>query len=279
MSDPYSDPKTGVLKNKLAIASQQEIAQVERRHTAGRIVELRAKPIVGNFDLSHLQKIHKQIFQDVYAWAGKIRTVNISKGDVFCLPEYIESAAGDIFRKLAWENQLNDLNEADFAAKAGELLSDLNHLHPFREGNGRSQREFISQLADETGYHLDWDKISKERMIEASIEGMRGKDDKLKEMIREIISRATDQEFRPVRQQARPTKKITKMHESIAESVRQAIGSLRMEGLDLTPGEIADLERVAKGEISIEQHIADLDAWVKQRRTEHPELYSGKPEK
>ncbi len=265
-------PKTGVLINKWAIASKQELERIERRYTAGRIVELRAKSIAGNFDLFHLQKIHKQIFQDIYAWAGKIRRVNISKGDVFCLPEHIEGASGDIFRKLDRQNHLKELNEADFAAKAGELLSDLNHLHPFREGNGRSQREFISQLAEENGYHLDWEKISKERMIEASIEGMRAKDDKLKVIFREIISQATNQESRYVGQQVRPTKGKTIMRESIAESVRQAIASLRMEGLDLAPEEIADLERVARGENLIEQHIADLNAWVKLRRTEHPEL-------
>ena len=188
MADPYSVDGTDVLKNKLGITDAENFRQAERRLTATRIIELRREPLPGKVDLDHLKKIHKYIFQDVYKWAGQARTVNISKGDVFCLPEHIDSAGKEIFDKLAKADHLKGLNADQFAEKAGALLSDINHLHPFREGNGRAQRELVLQVARNAGHDLEWSKISDERMIEASKESMRGRDDKLVGLIKEIIS-------------------------------------------------------------------------------------------
>lgn len=188
MADPYSYSGTDVLINKFGTKDPAELNQQERLYSTRRAVDLRQNPIPGKLDMDHLKKMHKQIFQDVYKWAGQVRTVTISKGDVFCLPEHIGTAGKEIFDKLAKADHLKGLSVDQFAEKAGALLSDINHLHPFREGNGRTQREFVLQVARNAGHDLEWSKISDERMIEASKESMRGRDDKLVGLIKEIIS-------------------------------------------------------------------------------------------
>lgn len=106
--------------------------------------------------------------QDIYEWAGEIRKVDIAKGNMFCNVKFIESQAEDIFGKLKAENYLKDLSESEFSARLAYYFSEINALHPFREGNGRSQREFIRTLALHNGYVINFAKVSREEMQEAS---------------------------------------------------------------------------------------------------------------
>jgi cell filamentation protein len=155
LNDPYLIPGTDVLRNKLEVIDPSELECSERLHTAGRLAELMIKPIKGNFDLKHLQRIHYAIFQDVYEWAGLLRNVGIGKNFTqFASAEYLESSASDIFDRLARENYLRGLSVRDFAKSAALYLSDVNALHPFRDGNGRAQREFFRDLALKAGYML-----------------------------------------------------------------------------------------------------------------------------
>lgn len=162
----YSD--SDVLKNKMGIRSKEMLQCQERRLTMLRILELVNKPIQGKFDLEHLQLIHRYIFQDVYDWAGEIRKVDIAKGNMFCNAKFIECQAAEIFKKLKDENYAQDLSEKDTASRLAYYFSEINALHPFREGNGRSQREFIRALALHIGYVVNFAKVSKEEMIRAS---------------------------------------------------------------------------------------------------------------
>ena len=111
-----------------------------------RIVELLEKD---NFELSvdYLKYIHKYLFQDVYKWAGEIRNCNIAKQDLFCLAKHIESFGNEVFDKLKKENYFVGYDSEETLCKLVELFADINALHPFREGNGRSQRIFIESLA------------------------------------------------------------------------------------------------------------------------------------
>lgn len=136
-------------------------------------------PIKGNFDFKHLKKIHKYLFQDIYRWAGNIRNCNIAKTDLFCLSNHIETYAEEVFNNL---NLKNYLIEYDFDVKIRELsklFSDINALHPFREGNGRAQREFVEQLAYVNGIKLDLTTISQEDMIKISHESLSCKYDNI----------------------------------------------------------------------------------------------------
>lgn len=169
MSDTrYCYPDSDVLINKLGIKEEDKLQTLERRLTMLRLSELMDKPINGRFDLQHLKNIHAYIFQDIYDWAGKIRTVDIAKGNMFCNVKFISEQADEIFSKLKQENYLADMKEDVFIRKLAYYFSEINALHPFREGNGRSQREFIRTLALKNGYVLCFAKASEEQMVYAS---------------------------------------------------------------------------------------------------------------
>lgn len=132
-----------------------------------KIARAKANPIQGNFDLNHLQKIHRFIFEDIYSWADELRCVNIAKGNQFCLCQHLEIYAADLFNKLKAENYLIGSNE-NIAHRLAYYLSEINVLHPFREGNGRTQRLFIEYLAENAGYRVDFSNVSAREMIVAS---------------------------------------------------------------------------------------------------------------
>ena len=116
------------------------------------------------------QAIHKFLFQDLYSWAGEFRKVNISKGNPFCLYTYIEEQLKKLFTELKKEAYLSLLPQEELASRLAYYLGELNAIHPFREGNGRSQRIFIMELAAKNGYILDFYRIKQSDMIYASIQ-------------------------------------------------------------------------------------------------------------
>lgn len=171
MSDKiYCYPNLDVLINKLNIHDSDKLREAERKLTMLRLMDLLEKPITGKFDFEHLRNIHKYIFQDIYSWAGKIRTVDIAKSNMFCKVQFIEMQASELFGKLKNDDYLEQLPKEVFIQKAAYYFSEINALHPFREGNGRTQREFIRQLAYESGYILHFAVISEAEMVEASID-------------------------------------------------------------------------------------------------------------
>jgi len=173
MQDPYCYPDTRVLRNKFGIRDFDELYDTERRLAKYRSRELFEKPIEGRFDFGHLQAIHRYLFQDVYDWAGEVRTVDIAKGNLFCRYFAIEAEAKRIFGELKAEKYLTGLKVAEFGKRLAYYFAEINALHPFREGNGRAQREFIRQLAYQSNYFLSFAGMSKEQMVEASVAGFK----------------------------------------------------------------------------------------------------------
>ncbi|MFZ4497545.1 MAG: Fic/DOC family protein [Candidatus Nanopelagicales bacterium] len=178
-------PGTNVLRNRLNITDAEELERAERALTFGRLVELRSTGAgAGDFDFAHLQAIHRHVFQDVYEWAGQVREVTLGKGTTqFCLPQHLESLAATIFSGLASEDLLMGLTKEQFDDAAANLLADLNALHPFREGNGRAQRAFLELLSDRAGHPIVWPPIGPDRMIQASIDAMRGDNSALRAIV------------------------------------------------------------------------------------------------
>lgn len=180
MIDPYVYPNTEVLKNKFGIRDSERLLEIEKTITLGAWQDIREGKIKikKTFDYKHLKSLHKELFKDLYDWAGKERTVDISKpGTLFCRAMFIEEEAKRIFNNLKKDNFLKDIKDkSKFSEKLGQLFLDINMLHSFREGNGRSQRLFIGDLAKENGYYLEWTNISKEEMIQIS------KNDNVKEV-------------------------------------------------------------------------------------------------
>lgn len=169
MQDPYLQENGKVLKNRGGLKTREALYKFERMTTDYRNEELLMSPIIGDFDFAHLKAIHFYLFQDVYDWAGQVRTVDIAKSNLFCRVMYIDTQAEQIFGGLASENYLKNIEYQRFIRRISFYYAEINALHPFREGNGRSAREFIRELALNAGYVIDWTKTTKEEIIEASI--------------------------------------------------------------------------------------------------------------
>jgi cell filamentation protein len=168
-SDPYLYPGTSVLKNLRGLTNPELLERFEGRRTHRRIAELIDTPLAGRFDVAHLKAIHRYIFQDVYHWAGEFRTVNISKGGhLFGVAAFLEAALQQVLQKLAAENYLAGLDAAGFSGRAAWFLGEINAAHPFREGNGRTQREFIREVGLRAGHYIDWRAASRKEMTAAS---------------------------------------------------------------------------------------------------------------
>ena len=146
MSDPYLYPNSPVLINKLGITDADELEHVERNLVSSRTDEGCPE---GDFDLEHLQAIHRHLFQDIYEWAGELRTLEINKGgSQFQFRSYIRTGMADVHSRIVQANYLKNLRPAQFATQAGSIIGDVNYAHPFREGNGRAQMQYMKQLAE-----------------------------------------------------------------------------------------------------------------------------------
>lgn len=166
----YCYPNSNVLRNKLNITDQKELLQLEADITGARLAELQVNPIQGNFDYKHLCTIHKRIFQDLFTWAGKPRTVDIGKGNLFCRVQHIETYAQEVFSTYYRDCASAQDDQAEFTHQLALHYADLNALHPFREGNGRAQREFARELCCKCGYLFDLTHTNHEEMLNASIQ-------------------------------------------------------------------------------------------------------------
>jgi cell filamentation protein len=165
--DPYSYPGTNVLKNKLDLKDADKLAAFEAEITNQRALEPLPE---GSFDYAHYRSIHHHLFQDVYDWAGKQRTIRIGKeGNWFCFPENIEAQMRRIMGELAKDKRLVGLDKAAFAKKVAHYLAELNAIHPFREGNGRTQLSFLILLAEQAGHPLQLEKLDPAEMLDATI--------------------------------------------------------------------------------------------------------------
>ena len=168
--DPYIYPGTSVLKNLRDIRDPERLSKFEMDMTTRRLSELAHNPIQGRFGAQHLQAIHRYIFQDVYGWAGEFRSVNISRSGQFpfAFSHRVSPSLDKLANELEKEHRLANLARPQFAGRAAHYMGELNAIHPFRDGNGRTQREFIRELAGQNGYALHWSRVSREQIMEAS---------------------------------------------------------------------------------------------------------------
>lgn len=188
-SDIDAYPGTTVLRNKAGIQTQEALDAFEADVTALRMLELLDAPIKGRFDLAHLCAIHRYLFQDVYEWAGMIRTVDISRGNSrFAHAPLIESYLGAELSKLANENWLHDLPPERFVERLAHCMGEINATHPFREGNGRTQRVFCAQLAEQAGYFINFETVDQARMYEVMIASYNGTAKPLEGLLSDITA-------------------------------------------------------------------------------------------
>ena len=169
----YCYKDTNVLKNKLNITDNAILEDVERKLVIVKLFELRQNRNIGNFDIEHFVGIHKFLFEDIYPFSGLFRTENIAKGSFsFANWEFIEQELRKLLDKLKEENYLYGLNKENLSKRLAYYMSELNVLHPFREGNGRTIREFIRELAFKNHYLLNLQNINSKDMLNACIKSV-----------------------------------------------------------------------------------------------------------
>ena len=187
VEDPYCYPGTTVLKNKLELKTQRELDAFEAEISAQRAEE----PLpAGRLTYSQYRAIHRHLFQDVYDWAGKIRTVRISKGgSMFCYPESIDREMSKLFGTLAGQKQFKGTTPGEFVSRAAHFLAELNAIHPFREGNGRTQLTFLTLLAETAGHPLAMDRLDPDQVLQATIDSFGGDERPLAALIGELVEK------------------------------------------------------------------------------------------
>ena len=171
LDNSYIDPTTGILKNLQAITDPEVLIFVESSAVTKRLNELYETPIkiIG---IESLFIIHQHLFQDIYVWAGQKRTVDISKdGKQFFPISNFDSALSYIDQLIKEYNEIPKNDFAHLSEKLAELLDSINYLHPFREGNGRAQREFLRLLAKEKGLTLNLNPPDSKSVYERYMKG------------------------------------------------------------------------------------------------------------
>lgn len=168
-NDPDCYPNSDVLVNLLNIKDASQLDDAERNITAFTAEEIDFEP--PPYNLAYLQQIHATLFGDVYAWAGALRHIDISKGDTrFCTTTRIEPEANRLFEQAAKQNYFVDLDYESLIDALAEFYGDLNVVHPFREGNGRVQRILFEHIVVNCGWSISWGDIEEEEWIQASIQ-------------------------------------------------------------------------------------------------------------
>lgn len=170
LADTQFDEQNGLLKNKLGITDSAKLTLKIAEYASGRLLLLYEQPLIGKFDIPHLRAIHRYIFQDIFPWAGDFREVTTSRTNSFGFPppQFLVPSLETVFNQLRTENHLKNLDADQFAARAGYYLGEINAIHPFREGNGRTQREFIRCVAVAAGHRLVWRGLEPEENNSAS---------------------------------------------------------------------------------------------------------------
>ena len=166
----YCYQDSDVLKNKLNIRNKDELKAAEEEFTAVKQLVLLQDPVKGYFTKTHLLRIHRFLFEDVYPFAGQIRREQISKGDtMFYPPDTIDRELNRVFATIHENKLLKEKKASEQIQNLSWTMAELNIIHPFREGNGRSIRELIRCMALVYGIHLNWGNTDRDTLIDAAI--------------------------------------------------------------------------------------------------------------
>ncbi len=187
LTNDYYDG-TNCLINKFNIQNEDQLAKIEASITLAKTAELERNPVRASFDFEHYKQIHKYLFEDLYEWAGKVRSIDISKkGTNFTSSENIETVATACFQRLKNHNYFKNIDFDNFIENIVDFYCSTNMLHPFREGNGRTQRIFIAQLIRYCGYDINFSEIDTDELMVATIHAANGVTDYLKEIFKKHI--------------------------------------------------------------------------------------------
>ena len=168
-------PETTVLVNKLGIRSQEALNDLERVVTGIHTVEIVKEQSEEPLSFAFYRNLHKRLFGDLYEWAGELRKVDMSKqGTSFCRAENLEEIGNAIFQWLRKHKELRGMKRERFVKELADLYHRINMLHPFREGNGRTQRLFFTLLIRRAGYEIDFAATDTNALMIATVYAAQG---------------------------------------------------------------------------------------------------------
>ena len=189
--DPLQDgcyENSNVLINKFDIRDEKELEMMERNLTSYLMAQATIEIPFEDVNFEFYKNLHKYVFGEIYDWAGTIRKVDMSKsGTKFCPANEIEKRGKNIFDRLETQNYLKGFKGEEFINEFVDLYCELNYLHPFREGNGRIQRQFLLMLLNNMGKHIDFKDIDRDLLMIATIKSVKGDLFMLKDIFREHI--------------------------------------------------------------------------------------------
>lgn len=179
---------TTCLINKLNIRDEQLLQETESAITLAKISYLNMNPLPGAYDFAHYRAIHRFLFSDLYDWAGELRTVDLSKkGTSFMAADRIEKSTNACFARIA-ALDFTALERGRLLEELADFYSTVNMIHPFREGNGRTQRVYFTQWLRHIGYDVDFSSIDPDIFMFATIHAAQGVLDDLKGIFAELLS-------------------------------------------------------------------------------------------
>ena len=185
-SDCYEG--TTCLINKFGVKDESTLLNLETAVTLSKIAEYSLNPLYHSFDVDHYKGIHRFLFEDLYDWAGEYREVNMAKkGTKFAAAESIDDLMNKCFGRLRSMDYYQGLCFDEFIDNVVGFYCVTNIIHPFREGNGRTQRLFLSQLISFNGYTLDFSATDADELIIATIQASNGVTDNLTEYFKKAI--------------------------------------------------------------------------------------------
>ena len=181
-------PGTRCLVNYFGIKDKPMLRRVDKRISSLRTAELLRSPLKMPFSFDHLIAIHSHLFGDIYPSAGMIRTSQSHKHREYCQPEYIQSAAGKLFDGLRQSHYLMGIKDTDdFVNELAYYMGEVEALHPFLDGNGRTTRLFFDSIARNAGYAIGWGSSDPDHFLEANVAALDGDYQALIDVLEEIV--------------------------------------------------------------------------------------------
>lgn len=181
-------PNTTCLINKFGIKNDKNLSEIEAKITFAKAAVLESQDPKLPLNFEYYKSIHRFLFEDLYDWAGELRKVNISKrGTNFCNVNELENMCESCFKRLETKNYFKGLNRKELAEEIVDFYQTTNYLHPFREGNGRTQRIFISKLIRINGFSFNFSNINPDLLMIATIKAANGVTDDLLTIFKDEI--------------------------------------------------------------------------------------------
>lgn len=184
----YTYKNSDTLKNKLDIRDEKKLKKYETEMVAFKMSTINKANIKRTYDEEHIKKIHRHLFDEVYNFAGEYRKENITKENFrFSEYEYIPDNIKLILNKIDID-KFKNISFEELIVFISQIMTDLNVLHPFREGNGRATREFIRELLEDLGYEINWFLIDYDDILKASIKAVVDETEQI-ELLKRSINR------------------------------------------------------------------------------------------